>query len=200
MVADPSTGCFDVDSFLVDIVSCDQQDCNPNSDITILNSPIAANTYHYRRVTSSTRVAVNTEVILKGVEFIRLLPGFHAEAGSQFTAMIEACPATLIESESLLQTTPDNQLKEDLGQELPVVKVFPNPTAYQANINLTLPVAETVQLDLFDLSGKRVTNLVREVTLPAGVHHYQWQCDQVEAGMYLIVLNGRVVNRIAVVR
>ena len=59
---------------------------------------------------------------------------------------------------------------------------------------------ETVQLDLFDLSGKRVANLVREVTLPAGLHHYEWECNQVEAGMYLLVLNGQVVSKLAVVR
>ena len=176
--------------------------CDPNA-LTINDTPIAANTYHTAQtITSSGTVAASTTVIFKAAQSITLQSGFHAIAGSEFSAVIEACPATLVESETAkVIDQPSTQLattSEIVGT--PSVKVFPNPTTYRASIDLTLPVAETVQLDLFDLSGKRVANLVKDVILPAGIHHFDWQCEQVDAGMYLIVLNGQVVSKLAVIR
>jgi hypothetical protein len=189
-------------SFTIDNSSnCNAGNCAPN-DLMLNDNPIAENTYRTSMsITSSGTVAANTNVIFKATQSITLQSGFHAVAGSNFTAMIEACQATLVESETLARTK--GQLDHPITKAtsaVPSVKVFPNPTAYHANINLTLPEMEEIQLDLFDLSGKRIANLVSTVTLPAGNHHFRWECKQVEAGMYLVVLNGRVVSRLAVVR
>lgn len=59
---------------------------------------------------------------------------FHAIARN-FTAMLEACPATLVASEARsCQTTIDKVV-----QVLPEVKVFPNPVHSYTNISINLP-------------------------------------------------------------
>jgi hypothetical protein len=72
---------------------------------------------------------------------------------------------------------------------------YPNPFRSETHIAFTLPGAGAVSLDVFDVSGRRVANLVRGV-LPAGTHVVPWRGASnrlLHAGIYFCRLewNGR---------
>ena len=110
------------------------------------------------------------------------------------------CPATLIESNPVLPTARIDKTETPITKSETNIKAYPNPIHYSTNIDLTLIETTRVQLDLHDMSGRKVASLVNGVTLPKGLHHYQWQCEQVEAGMYFLVLNGKAMEKLVVLR
>jgi hypothetical protein len=172
------------------------------ANMTMNNATINAGDYQAEQtITVSGAIASNNAVNLKAGQSITLTNGFHAMAGSNFLAEIEAvtCPATLIDSNPVMPTA------KILLEESPIkkgtsIKAYPNPIQYSTNIDLTLEESTTVQLDLFDMRGRKVATLVNGALLPKGVHHYQWQCEQVEAGMYFLVLNGKAMEKLVVLR
>ncbi len=169
----------------------DNAPCAENN-LTLNDNPILADTYHATQtITSTGTVANNTEVIFKAGTSITLSAGFHAVAGSDFSAMIEACPAALVSREVLNHHDFKNQ---------PIVNVFPNPVQYSTNLEIALSIPTEIQLDLYDLNGRKVANLVAPTLLSSGRHLYEWQCEAVEKGMYLLVLNGQQVGKLVVIR
>ena len=119
--------------------------------------------------------------------------------------MIEACAATLVSREVVNEVLNHHDFKNhgDLKNNFrqpASVKIFPNPIRQATNLEITLPDVTEVQLDLYDLNGRKVTNLVSPTLLDSGQHLYEWQCNQVEAGMYLVVMNGQKVGKLVIVK
>jgi hypothetical protein len=68
------------------------------------------------------------------------------------------------------------------------IRAIPNPTGGPVRIEFWLPREEPIELDVFDLQGRRVALLVRTV-LPAGDHAVQWQGSHTaESGLYFVRL------------
>ena len=63
----------------------------------------------------------------------------------------------------------------------------PNPMTSNATLRFTLAQEERVQLDLFDMGGRRVERLVNE-TYPAGDHSLVYRADDLPGGVYLMLL------------
>ncbi|MEM1121004.1 MAG: T9SS type A sorting domain-containing protein, partial [Bacteroidota bacterium] len=165
-------------------------------NIAVNENPIVAGTFHARQIlTSSGTVTANTEVVFKAGASITLQAGFSANAGSTFSAVIEDCPASLAERAALNHH--DFQNHGDLEQQ-PVVNIFPNPVQYATTLEIISPTTTTVQLDLYDLHGRKVANLVAKTLLEKGRHSYEWQRGNLAAGIYLVVLNGREVGKLVV--
>ncbi|MEM6319282.1 MAG: 3-coathanger stack domain-containing protein [Bacteroidota bacterium] len=170
--------------------------CTSNDLLIDENSTEAGIFHAAETITSNRIIADNTVVVFKAGTSITLQAGFHAEAGSNFTAQIAACPATLIASEP---RNTSNKV-ETTKLLLPKVKVFPNPVRAYTNISINLPEEQAVQLDIYDLNGRKITTIVPPTPLFAGTHTFEWACDQVETGIYFVVMNGRQVGRLAVIR
>ncbi|MEM1124486.1 MAG: T9SS type A sorting domain-containing protein, partial [Bacteroidota bacterium] len=173
--------------------------------VTVSENPIVAGTFHARQnLTSSGIIATNTDVVFKAGTSITLQAGFSANAGSNFLATIEACPATLVTREMDSQALNRNDFENhgDLKAYLPQkasVEVFPNPVHHYTTIAIDLPKTTSIQLDLHDLNGRKVANLFVSTLLKKGAHLFEWQCDQVKAGMYLVVLNGQIKTKLVIV-
>ena len=60
---------------------------------------------------------------------------------------------------------------------------FPNPFNPTTTISYELPQRSDVQITIYDLLGRKVTNLVRE-TQDAGYRSIQWNASTVPSGMY----------------
>ena len=188
--------------------ACEEQ----ASDLVINENPITGQTHiACLTITSAGRVENNTTVIFKAGTSITLLPNFQVEAGATFTAMIESCVATLITPDRATSTArnensslenPVISQKSTLNKalELPKLKVYPNPMQDQTTLEITLSEATDIYLYLYDLNGRKISILVNGESLSKGLHHYQWQCEQVEVGMYLLVMNGRNVGKLIIVR
>ncbi|MFK7934060.1 MAG: T9SS type A sorting domain-containing protein, partial [Saprospiraceae bacterium] len=78
------------------------------------------------------------------------------------------------------------------------VNVYPNPTQGATMIDLDLSNTQNVLLELYDLSGRQVATLIQNSLLSAGQYRYEWSCEQLLTGMYLVVLNGKVIDRLVV--
>lgn len=163
-------------------------------------------------ITSTGRVANGDVVRFRAKNAVLLATGFQVETGGNFEARIEDCAAVLVKSEvasTAFSTTENQDVMEsevkdmpnfaNLAYLVPQVQVFPNPTQTYTNIQINLTKPTITHLDLFDLQGRKVATLVQNEPLDEGTHHYQWSCDRVESGMYLVVLNGQVVSKLMVV-
>ncbi len=72
----------------------------------------------------------------------------------------------------------------------PSIKVFPNPFRGQATIAVNLSDVTSLTIDVFDVSGRLVKQLV-SATLPAGDHSFIFSNDEKESneGAYIIRVN-----------
>jgi len=70
------------------------------------------------------------------------------------------------------------------------VKVFPNPFQGQTTITVNLPEEAPISIDVFDVSGRLVTQLV-SATLSAGEHSYSFSSGKAVAveGAYIVRVN-----------
>lgn len=165
-------------------------------DLTFPEMVMAEGIYHAgATISSQSTIQNSTTVIYKAGTAITLGVGFHAEAGSNFKAMIEACPVALVASEAR-----NNQNNIDkFIQILPKVKAFPNPIRSYTNISINLPEEQDVQLAIYDLSGRSITTILPNTLMSAGTHLFEWSCDQVVAGIYFIGMNGQQVGRLVII-
>jgi hypothetical protein len=68
--------------------------------------------------------------------------------------------------------------------------VWPNPANGILCVEFTLPAAESVELDVVDLAGRRVARLASG-PFPAGTHRVALEADRLSSGLYLVTLSGR---------
>jgi len=138
--------------------------------------------------------------IRRGSDLNEALEKALVQAGGTFSAEIKDCPAaSSIESEPFIPTA-KVAAEKDFDKNQSLVKVYPNPLQYSTNITLNLPKASPIQLDLHDINGRKIASIVNSSQLSAGLHQFQWSSDQVEAGMYFVVLNGQVTERLVVLK
>ena len=62
---------------------------------------------------------------------------------------------------------------------------YPNPVANTTVFPLSLGITEQVRIDVFDMLGRRVQQVMDE-RLPAGEHRVTWDASQVPAGGYVV--------------
>ncbi len=65
---------------------------------------------------------------------------------------------------------------------------WPNPFNASATVRIDVPVSGLYSLDVFDLNGRRVTNLHRGFDIP-GSRSFTWNGDEAPAGVYLFRLS-----------
>lgn len=69
--------------------------------------------------------------------------------------------------------------------------VFPNPTQTTITVGFTLAHAEKVKLEIFDLNGQLITNVLNGATYFMGQHQLEVDVNSLHAGVYLIRLSGQ---------
>lgn len=69
------------------------------------------------------------------------------------------------------------------------LKIFPNPIEQNLNIEFELTQTGYVQIDLIDMNGKKLANLVND-SLPHGKHHLQktFSVEEFSKGVYFVVM------------
>jgi len=114
-------------------------------------------------ITSNGEVESSDETFYVAAESITLMPGFHAVAGSEFTAMIMDCStSTFVEAAS----SRVNNLAIS-----PTVEI----NAYQVS---------RMDIRVFDVLGKEIANLARQQLIDKGIQHITMPADGLTAGLY----------------
>ena len=71
----------------------------------------------------------------------------------------------------------------------------PNPFRTHTELRFSLPSAEDVTLEVYDLAGRRVTTLLQKQRLEAGPHQVEFHGQGLACGVYLCRLQaGRAVD------
>lgn len=83
-----------------------------------------------------------------------------------------------------------------LPAQLELSAAWPNPFTAQLTIPFTVPQPGTVDVEIFDMLGRRVAVLM-DSPLPAGEHRVSWEPKSLGAGIYAIRLStgGHVLTR-----
>ena len=146
-----------------------RDDCKPGStyisiiikncveNLTINQILFEQDTFSVKGIIESELVIPsNDTIVFKAGEHITLLPGFHAQAGSEFTAIIEECVTEvfspvlpIVKEENIaykeVDTTPSNR-----------ISIYPNPFNTTLIIQHPFTHASKVVLSLYDLHGKMI--------------------------------------------
>lgn len=93
-----------------------------------------------------------------------------------------------------------NIIEED--SQLPAVVTldqnYPNPFNPSTTIRFELPTDQQVTLQVYDVTGRLVSTLVRNQWMSAGAHHVSFEAGRLASGMYLYRMqlgNGQVLSR-----
>jgi hypothetical protein len=94
------------------------------------------------------------------------------------------CLAGTVRVEDEMTPVEDGNLPDRLHLGPPV----PNPSSGGARFSLMLRRADTVQLELFDLRGRRIARRAAESYSSAGWHELKWDPQGLPPGVYLVRL------------
>ncbi|WP_170110157.1 3-coathanger stack domain-containing protein [Flavilitoribacter nigricans] len=171
-------------------------DCDDDM-LTLDQDPVPADTYRaFSTVESAGSIAAFTAVTFVAGESVRLLPGFHAQAESEFLAYIDDCQAVaestqeLPKSVSALKSSPELKLK-----------VYPNPGRGAIYVEYKLQENSRVRIVITDLTGRRLVVAANDVWQEAGTYRRPIDLQGLPSGMYQVQLftdQGRAQQRLVV--
>jgi subtilisin-like proprotein convertase family protein len=145
---------------------------------------IADGTYHTATpMTTSGEVASFSTVSLKSGVSITLTTGFHAQANATFSASIEAC------ADANNASVIDRSIADVESASSAVnISIAPNPFYNTTTIEYELSKASTVSVEVYDLNGQRVAQLMNGEQQAAGSHQVQFDGRQQTTGIYIVML------------
>ena len=147
--------------------------------------------YYGGTIYSMGTIEADTTVLFMAEDTVVLQSGFHAKAGSDFTAMIGACQEQLVTeaqelAEARIATPKEPILKNELG-------VRPNPFQQSTMIDFELASPQQVRLALYSMGGQQLM-LLKEGYMEKGIHQQTLQANSLKGGMYLIVLQSETAT------
>lgn len=158
--------------------------------LTFTNETIVADTYKAAdiiKTIGNVIVADNSTVNFQAGKAVHLNNGFHAVAGSNFSAQIIDCSPvaslSTIESKINHQSFPEKLLVVQTS-----LKVYPNPFYHTTTIEYQLNKVEEVELYIYSLSGKLIKTMVKNERQPKGIYQYDFSKENLPEGMYLLYL------------
>jgi hypothetical protein len=84
----------------------------------------------------------------------------------------------------------DNGLLVDLTEKFGLMlKNFPNPFNHNTTITYLLPVDSKVTLEVYDLMGNKVDNILDNVQQPLGLQNIEYRNEILNPGVYILILN-----------
>lgn len=152
----------------------------------ILKGTLSKTVHVVKTIETDGKVPDGKTAILKAGESVTLTNGFHAETGSSFQALIEACPsARLLEIANNELVTPKlNKAASDFS----ALKVTPNPITQNARISYELAKSGTINLHLIDALGRQVVLIEDNQFKSVGTHQISFQPADYLQGVYFLIL------------
>ncbi len=150
-------------------------------------------------IQTQAEVSRGSSVTLVAGESIRLLPGFRAEAGSNFRAVIQGCEVP--EPTAVLPPTTTEAPPELESGKLELA-VHPNPALSWTRVHYYLPEEAKADLFLVNSAGQRILTLLYRQHSTAGHFTRELPVQRLSPGLYILVLqaNGeRTQQRLVVI-
>ena len=175
-------------------------------DITHEDEDLSSNYFKSSSsITSNSYVDRQVKVVYMATEEIKLMEGFHARAGSNFTAMINSCtPDNELINQEQFNLTETTFEESQMNKELSTVRNIqlttnPNPFLNQTILEYTLPELETISVSLYSLSGQKIKTILPKATQEAGLYNYSIDGQFLDTGIYILEVltsNERIQKKI----
>jgi hypothetical protein len=94
-----------------------------------------------------------------------------------------------------LVSVEDEEGTSGVGVNVEMINVYPNPTANEANVELTLTTAEQVNIEVFDMNGRLV--LAEEFNLGMGTQNVRFDVSTLAEGNYLVQIRSNSIAKTA---
>ncbi|MCB0633406.1 MAG: VCBS repeat-containing protein [Lewinella sp.] len=160
--------------------ACDCNAADPADAYQLISdSPIPGGAYYnvYDFEVNGS-VAQNTQVDVIATHSVRLTAGFHARAGSAFSARIDDCQPPL--------PAPDLPAFRKETVAAPSLKIYPNPVSGNATIDMDLPKGDTIDLFVQNVNGQLVSILYKGERLDAGLYNRALPTANFAPGIYFL--------------
>ena len=150
-------------------------------------------------ITSNGVIATKSKVIYQAGDYVQLKPGFHAERGSDFWALIEACGIGPIahdyqtNGQKKLQASNFGEDRSKIEDHSPIIeslamRCHPNPATFRLFVEYDIPEDSQCSLYIRDIQGKLIETIVSGETRPAGRYQVELNAQKYSAGIYLLTL------------
>ncbi len=103
----------------------------------------------------------------------------------------EEANSKFIKASSLLNYVKSINVNDEV---LNNIYIYPNPTADYININLTLMKSAPVTISIYDISGKKITDIISEEMLSSGIHSFEYNAKELSQGTYFVDLTTKGKN------
>ncbi len=130
-------------------------------------------------ITSTGMVESADPTFYVAEESITLMPGFHAMAGSEFTAMIADCSTSTL-TEPLVQARITNTASMGAHE----ITLFPNPVIDNFTLEINAYQSGKMVIRVYDVLGKEMGNLTRQQSVDKGVSIIVLPAASLTAGLY----------------
>lgn len=150
-------------------------------NLNLLSNPLVLDNYAaFDTLSAASTIALGTSSIFKAGKLVQLAEGFHASLGSAFLAQIDECLTV-----APLQRIWPKGIQVDNDNAL--LKIAPNPFVQATTIDLVLPKAQIISLNLYSSSGRLLKKIVLDQALSLGKHQFNVDKNDLEGtGLYFI--------------
>jgi len=138
-------------------------------------------------LSSNGKVDNSSIVVLGASKNVTLTEGFHAENGCNLTVKILSCNSESISSTFETTTIGVADLTTTKTPNF-LVKVQPNPFNFNTSFIIELSNEKIVDLLIFDLNGRLVTQINRKKALSKGEHEFSIDTSKWQQGMYIAMI------------
>ena len=169
---------------------------------TISDLPIPSDTFQLAGIIESAGFVTKTgKVGFFATNSVQLLPGFQANAGSDFLAKVIPCVPTTMSAapEEILAdrskiTLPTTPVLVEIPATTITLKTQPNPFRNKTTIELSLTKAQNINIGVFSLLGSEVKMLASDENLTAGTHQFTFEKANLTTGMYIVKVYNQTTN------
>jgi len=86
-----------------------------------------------------------------------------------------------------IATSNDEEFRGDIPKQFQLYQNYPNPFNPSTNLRFDLPIAGEVRMEVFDISGRKISTLIDE-RMNAGTHTIRFDASALSSGIYLVRL------------
>lgn len=158
---------------------------------------ILAGTYHNANISTGGTVFEPSTVVFKSGNTIHLNDNFEVQLGATFLATPEPCNEVFVEN--TVEDRKDNATS-NTSQNL---QIIPNPFSKQTTLNYQLPEPTSVSIDIYNLKGQKITQLIQSEYQERGEYQLEFDASDYTEGIYLVLFitkTGVLSKRIVLIK